>query len=321
MNTDVEQLLQESMERLAAVTVAPAGLVGQARRRLRRRRLAMISAAAGAAAAITAVAVVTAAGAGSPASTVSRAQTTAYVIGRVDQAAAAAATANLVLRTETTFSPAFPAITQWNYRQDVRAVQSGLMHVTGYPWAQGQVSLAAGTATIGGKRVYVQADFRHHQWWRYHGPAFVGPPNACTSLLDLAEFNAVAWPGYLRQTLACGKFTMAGHAWVNGRNAIKITGSMTERTWCNLPHAAAGCAMHVDAAFYVDPATYLPVRAVWINWTHAASGRVLRGTVRQDFQVLPPTPRNMAKATVTIPAGFRKVPRFAFGGPVGQFVG
>jgi len=60
MNTDVEQLLHESMERLAAVTPAPAGLVGRARRRLRRRRLAMISAAAGAAAAITAIAVVTA---------------------------------------------------------------------------------------------------------------------------------------------------------------------------------------------------------------------------------------------------------------------
>ena len=84
MNTDVEQLLQESMERLAAVTVAPAGLVGRARRRRRRRRLAAISVASGAAAAITAVAVVTAAGAGSPVSTVSRAQTTAYVISRVE---------------------------------------------------------------------------------------------------------------------------------------------------------------------------------------------------------------------------------------------
>jgi len=88
MNTDVEQLLQESMERLAAVSAAPAGLVGRARRRLRRRRLAMISAAAGTAAAVTAVAVVTAAGAGRPASTVSSALTAAYVISRVENALA-----------------------------------------------------------------------------------------------------------------------------------------------------------------------------------------------------------------------------------------
>jgi hypothetical protein len=320
MNTDVEQLLREGMERLAAVTAAPVGLVGRARRRQRRRRLAMISAATGAAAAITAVAVVTVAGVGRPARTVSRAQTTAYVTGRVDNAVAALATANLVLRTETTFSPAFPAITQWSYRQDFRAVQSGLMHGTGLPWAQGQVSFADGTATIGGKRVYVQADYRHHQW--YLMPPFGVVPSACTSLLDLAEFNSVDWPGYVRRTLACGKFTVAGHAWVNGRKTLKITGSMTERAWwLRSPHAASRGAMHVEATFYVDPSTYLPVRAMWINWTHAAGGRLLRGTVRQDFLLLPPTPRNIARATVTIPAGFRKVQRFAFGGPVGRFFG
>ncbi len=317
MNTDVEQLLWDGMERLAAVTEAPAGLVGRARRRLRRRRLAMVSAAG---AAITAVAVVTVAGAGGPAGTVSRAQTTAYVTGRVDDAVAALATANLVLQAETTFSPAFPSITQWSYRQDVRAVQSGLMHGTGLPWAQGQVSFAAGTATISGKRVYVQADYRHHQW--YPMPAFGVVPNACTARPDLAEFNFVDWPGYVRQTLACGKLKVAGHAWVNGRKTIKITGSMTEPAWwSSSPHAAGRGAMHVDATFYVDPSTYLPVRAVFINWTHAGGGRLLRGTVRQDFLLLPPTPGNIAKATITIPAGFRQVHRFAFGGPVGRFVG
>ena len=320
MNTDVEQLLREGMEQLAAVTAPPVELVGRARRRLRRRRLAMISAATGVTAAIIAVAVVTVAGVGGPAGTVSRAQTTAYVIGRVDFAVAAVATANLVMRTETTFSPGFPAITQWNYRQDVRAVQSGLMHGTGLPWAQGHVSFAAGTATVGGKRVYVQADYRHHQW--YQMPPFGVVPSACTGLLDLAEFNPVDWPGYVHRTLACGKFTVAGPAWVNGSKTIKITGSMTEPPWRpSAPHAASPGAMHVHAALYVDPSTYLPVRAVWINWTRAAGGRLLRGTVRQDFLMLPPTPRNIAKATVSIPAGFREVHRFAFGGPVGRFVG
>ena len=320
MNTDVEELVREGMHRLAAVTEAPTGLVGRARRRLRRRRLAAVSAIAGAAAAITAGALM-AGGAGGPVDTISRAQTTAYVIGRVENALATLATTNVVVQTDTTFSPAFPAVTQWTYRHDVRVVQSGVMHLPGVPWAQGQVSWAAGTAIIGGKRVYVQADYRHHQWYPAGG-GFLVVPNGCSHLY-LAEFNSVNRPGYVRQTLACGVFKVAGHARVNGRNTIKITGSMTEpHWWARVPHAEGRGAMHVEVTLYVDPSTYLPVKVVWNNWSHAVTGgRLLRGTIRQDIRVLPPTPRNVAKATIAIPAGFRKVPGTPFGGPVGQFVG
>jgi hypothetical protein len=312
MSTDVEELVCDGMHRLAAVTEAPTWLAGRARRRVRQRRLAAVSAIAGAAAAISTVAVMGVTGAGAPVSATTRARTTAYVIGRVENAVATLATTNVVMRTETTFSPAFPAITQWNYRDDVRSVQSGVMHVTGVPWAQAQVSWAAGTAMIHGKPAYVQADYRHHEW--YPTSAFLVVPNACAGGLDVAEFNSVSWPGYVRQTLSCGKFTLAGRAWVDGKETIKITGSMTEpHWWAGLPH--------VDATFYVDSSTYLPLRVVWSNWGHAVAGGLLRGTARQDFQVLPPTPRNVAKATVTIPPGFAEVPGAPFGGPVFQFVG
>ena len=61
---------------------------------------------------------------------------------------------------------------------------------------------------------------------------------------------------------------------------------------------------------------------VWDNWSHAVTGGgLLRGTIRQDFRVLAPTPRNVAKAAITLPAGFRKVRGYPFGGPVFQFVG
>lgn len=249
-----------------------------------------------------------------------RAQTAAYVIRRVENSAATLATTNVVLRAETAFSPAFPAITQWSYRRDVRDVQSGVLHVTGVPWAQGQVSWAAGTAVIHGKLTYVQADYRHHEW--YPTPGFLILPNACTGGLDLGEFNFVSWPAYVRQTLSCGKFRVAGYAWVDGKKTIKITGAMTEpHWWAGQPGAAGRGALHVDAVFYVDPSTYLPQRVVWSNWSHAVAGGLLRGTVRQDFQVLPPTPGNVANATVTIPAGFDKVSGDPFGGPMSQLVG
>jgi hypothetical protein len=318
MNTDVEELVRDGMHRLAAATDIPAGLAGRARRRLRRRRLAGVSVIAGAAA--FAVAAVVVPGAGAPAGNTLRARTAAYVIGRVENSAATLATTNVVLRAETTFSPAFPPITQWSYRNDVRAIQSGVLHVTGVPWAQGQVSWAAGTAMIRGRLTYVQADYRHHEW--YPTPGFLVVPNACTGALDVAEFNFVSWPAYVRQTLSCGKFSVAGYAWVDGKKTIKITGSVTEPGWwAGLPHAAGGGALHVDAVFYVDPSTYLPMQVVWSNWSYAAGGGLLRGTVRQDFQVLPPAPGNVAKATVTIPAGFHQVPGAPFGGPMFQFVG
>jgi hypothetical protein len=319
MSTDVEELVRDGMHRLAAAAEIPTGLTVRARRRVRHRRLAAICAIAGAAA-ISAAAVVGMAGAGTPGSTTSRVQATAYVIGRVQNVVSTLPATGVVVQTETTFSPAFPAITQWNYRHQVRAVQSGVMHVAGVPWAQGQVSWAAGTAMIRGRPSYVQADYRHHQW--YPTSAFLVVPDACTGGLDVAEFNSVNWPGYLLQTLSCGKFKLAGHAWVDGRRTIKITGSMIEpHWWADLPHAEGRGALHVDATFYVDPATYLPLRVVWSNWSHAVPGGLLRGTVRQDFQVLPATPRNVAKATVTIPPGFHKVHGAPFGGPMFQFVG
>jgi hypothetical protein len=320
MSTDVEELVRDGMHRLAAATDIPVGLVGRARRRVRRRRLAAVSAIAGAAALIAVAAVVMVPGAGAPAGSTLRAKTAAYVIRRIENSAATLATTNVVLRAETTFSPAFPAITQWSYRLDVRAAQSGVLHVTGLPWAQGQVSWAAGTAMINGRLTYVQADYRHHEW--YQTSALLIVPNACTGGLDVAEFNFVSWPAYVRQTLSCGKFHFAGYAWVEGRKTIKITGSTTEPNWwAGVQHAAGRGALHVDAVFYVDPSTYLPQRVVWSNWSYAVGGGLIRGTVRQDFQALPPTPANVAQAAVAIPAGFHKVSGAPFGGPIFQFVG
>jgi hypothetical protein len=313
MNGDIEELLREGLDRFTADVRAPAELLTRARAHLRRRQIAVRVALAGGTAAViaavTAAAVIAAAGPGRGVPGPVRARTAAYVIQRVERALTAP---NGVIQTETTFSPAFPAITQWNYRHNVRSVQSGLMRVPGLPWAQGQVSWVDGTATIRGKRTYVAADYRHHEW--YPLPGFLVVPNGCKNL-NLAESNSANWAAYVRQTLSCGEFKVAGHAPINGKETIKITGSMTQ------PHWWKDHALRVDATLYVDPSTYLPVRITWSNWTHAADGKRLYGIARQDIRLLPATPRNIAKARVLIPAGFRRVRGAPFGGPVFQFVG
>jgi hypothetical protein len=309
MNLDVEDLLRSGMERFTEEVQAPRGLTERIARARSRRRLTAAAAGTGVAAAITAVAVIAGTGAASvaPAAPV-RARTAAYVIRRVENALAGK---NAVVETKYTFSPAFPAITQWNYHGNFRSVQSGFMWLKGSPWAQGQESWGVGTATIGGKRISVQVDFRHHEW--YSTPGFGFAPNGCSNGQVWAESGGPAdWTTYIQQALSCGEFKIAGHVLINGKETIKITGSM-QGHW--LGHRA----LHVDATLFVDPSTYLPVRVIWSNRSSSADGKPLHGVVREDVRVLPPTPGNVAKASVTVPAGFRKVPSESFGGPVFQF--
>ena len=86
-------------------------------------------------------------------------------------------------------------------------------------------------------------------------------------------------------------FTVAGRQWVDGVDAIKLTGHMP----------VAGTTI------WVDPSGYLPVRL---------TGRVqliLGGAAKQgttpltvDFRWLPPTRANLRELTAPIPKGFRK---------------
>src|SRR6516225_3228786 len=243
MNTDVEQLLQESMERLAAVTVAPAGLVGRARRRLRRRRLAMISAAAGAAAAITAVAVATATGAGSPASTVSRAQTTAYVISRVENALAGE---NFVIQGRASgimsgsvhghrYRYSGGATDSWSFGMRNRMEEftgRNCGHVDSNGWCThrgGSVRyLADGTALIRGKLVSAYVTYFDHRYSLSPLGHYQLKPCSRTAQLVLGG-PAVAvpnWPAFIRGMLRCNRATVIGHARIGGMRAIVISGSI-----------------------------------------------------------------------------------------------
>ncbi len=287
-----------------------------------RRALAVRAAVAGGTAAVTAAAVVAGmAGASKPPAATApaavQAHTVAYVIQRVEEALAEK---NMVIQTEI-FNAPFPAIMQWSYGERFAEMQSGFMPpaaVKELPWAQGQESWGAGTATINGKLTYVQVDYRRHEW--YVTPAQGFQPD-CSTNLEFVEYGSgpVNWAAYIQQMLSCGVFTIAGHARVNGQETITITGSMTQPDfWFGTPRVAGNGrgALQVHATLYVDPATYLPVQVIFRNWSQAVVGRPLRGTVREDISVLPPTPGNVAKASVPIPAGFRTVPDTSFGGPM-----
>lgn len=305
--------------------------VARGRARRARRALAIRTAMACGTAAVTAAAVVVVTVMGradAPARIApggAQVHPVAYAIQRVENALAEKNiyAQNKVIQTEYTFSPAFPAVTQWSYRGRFSTMQSGFMPpaaVQGLPWAQGQESWGTGTATVHGKLTYVEVDYRRHEW--YATPALLVLPNSCSSGLELAEFNPTDWVTYVRQTLSCGEFKIAGQARVNGKMTIKLTGSSTRANWwASVPHAEGRGALQVDATLYVDPSTYVPVRMLWRNVTHLRDGKPLVGMVRADIRLLPPTAANIARATVPIPAGFRSVPDASFGGPIFQFYG
>lgn len=321
MNGSVEDLLREGLDRLTHDARVPAGLAGKARAHQRRKKIAVRAVLACGTASVAAAALIAVTGPGrtAPAPTAIQARTTAYVTGRVEKALAAT---RLVTQTKYSFSPAFPAITQWNYRGDFSMDQSGFIPAAvGLPWAKGQVSFGVGTATINGKRAYVQVDYRRHEW--YATPRVGFAPTRCSDGQVMVEYGGpVDWETYIRQALSCGAFKVAGRSLVNGKETVRLAGSLTDPDyWAGLPRAEGRGPLHVNATLYVDPSTYLPVRVIWSNWSEAAVGKPLHGVVREDIRMLPPTARNMARASVTVPAGFRRVPDVRFAGPVFQFIG
>ena len=61
--------------------------------------------------------------------------------------------------------------------------------------------------------------------------------------------------------------------------------------------------------FWVDPATYLPVRSVSTLESPLIPGQAqLAGQLQIDYRWLAPTPANVAELHVTIPPGFTEVP-------------
>jgi hypothetical protein len=92
----------------------------------------------------------------------------------------------------------------------------------------------------------------------------------------------------LRAAISCGTLVVAGQQRVDGTGAIEL---------------ASRPGSPISETIWVSPGTYLPVRVV----LRLARGQpVFQQTA--DITWLRPTAQNLAKLTVPIPAGFRRVP-------------
>jgi len=82
-------------------------------------------------------------------------------------------------------------------------------------------------------------------------------------------------------------WTVVGHTKLNGHNAIELS-------W-----ADAGATSYL----WVDASSYLPLREI-VNVPVGGPGKMITTTDQTDYQLLPPTPANLAQLTTPIPAGF-----------------
>ena len=307
MNEDVEQLVREGLDRLAATTQAPTGLVVRARRRCFRQRLAVGSALASGTAAVAAVAVIAATGAagvtGRPGNSgVIHARTEAYAVLRhVERAVAAQG--NQVMDGQSvsmgTGSKQKTRSVTWSYRG---AWQFEEFSFRGKPY------LATGTAKIHGRLLGVYVAYYNRTWSGGHKPQ-VAAAGACTKTgrLEMGGPPPATrdWPTFIGTMLGCGDATVTGRVWINGVHTIRITGTPVRTRLPKGMVQATKAGIHFT--LYVNPATYLPVRAVGSTTSYGGGATAFTYSTVTNIRWLPATAANVAKAIVTIPRGFRHV--------------
>ncbi len=306
MNTDVEDLLCEAMDRFTADLRAPVGLAGRVTRR-RRRRMVLRSVAAVTAVLTAGAVALTAAGVpgtrrgGTGGPVVS----TAYVLKHVDSALRAAGPGEIAQVTLTTRRTVAPRGTTATITSQVWSYGGQWRLVTNWPAGQSEYDLG-----FTGSSACTLVSYQARTWARQRGtgrPAVLVPhvpgPGSCDSLVDAlsglfpfglrgifssASSRPLTVATSLRTAVSSGTLAVAGRQRVAGIEAIALAsrpGSLLSET------------------ILVSPATYLPVRvAVRPN----PGGPVLQQTAVITW--LTPSAQNLAQLTVSIPAGFRQVP-------------
>ncbi len=312
MKANVEKLLREGMDRITGDLRAPAGLVHQAARR-RRRRLAVQSAAGLTAALAASAAVLVAVLAPGGGTGTAGVVLAARVVQRVDSALSAAQPGDIAQVTLTTRSMAAytgkmttTSALEWSYRHQWRSQTSS---------AYGKPVYDEGSDAAS---VYTLVNYQAHVWARRRGigrPTVLieGPGRPALAIMP-GPFGPGGGPVYalpglfhpglpgigfsvnsppetaardLRTAISWGSLVVAGRQRVNGIDAIKLTSRahrpVTETVW-------------------VSPGSYLPVRVI----VRRGRGRLAAWQVA-NISWLPPTAQNLARLTVPIPAGFRRV--------------
>jgi hypothetical protein len=219
----------------------------------------------------------------------------AYVVSRIGQALSVPVQRNLVGYARTNLPPGgviVPRLAglQITLRAGVPPALSvgslvsvsyrGTAKVSAFTPA-GQRVIAEWTATApGARQVSVTVNYRLRTWWRSAPRAISAPPGALSCSGRGMLIGPGGWAAFIRTELGCGGFVTDGRQRVDGVDAIKITGGQR------------------ISVLWVDPVTYLPVRALLA---------VAQGRPQTDFRWLSATPAHLARLNVTVPIGFRQV--------------
>jgi hypothetical protein len=324
MLTAVRNRLTEVRDGLGDVHMdTPASEILVRAQRHRTRRRLSVALACGTVA-VTAVAVIAATGGAAQPGTsgVTNAQTTAYVIKRVDNALAAA---NFVIQAResgtTTSSVHGHRVSfgdgltlSWAYSNRNRTEQftgSGCGHALpdGSCTHRGgsEPYWADGTALIGGRLIGAYVTYYDHKYslsplGHYHLKAC-----SATAQLVLAggQVTMPNWPTFIKAMLGCGTATVTGHARIGGVETTVISGSVDVPLSKGYARAVKEKRVRVRYTLYVDSASYLPVRAAGSTESYGGAGGPTIVANVTDVQWLRPTPANLATALVTIPPGYQ----------------
>jgi hypothetical protein len=293
MSIDFEERLRAEMGR---VQVRPRpGLAREAHRRYARsrRRTALAVAATGTAAAVAGATAGFALTAGTPGP--GPIETTAYVLNHVSRALAATDAIGYTTAhysgTDATGFFSNPVVT-WEFGGLSRQL---IESSAGQPLVDNSARPEHGRGAI------ISVHYPSRDWMSITVPSseLPRPParnNGCEdnflSAFAAGENTAADWKQIMQDGLTCGMFTIAGRQWVDGVDAIKLTGHTP----------AAGTTI------WVDPSSYLPVRLTGrVQLVAGDAGKQDAATLTIDFRWLPPTSANLKELTAPIPHGFRKV--------------
>jgi hypothetical protein len=325
MNTDVEDLLRDCMERFTEAVPVPRGLARRAAQ-VRRRRMTIRASVVAGTAAVTAAAVIAVAGPGTGADTagVTSARTTAYVIGRVERALAAG---NFVIQGQATGSyggsyhghryhyGAEPN-GSWAYGNRWRTLEftgtgCGHAQANGVCTHRGgsEPYIAEGTALVGGRLLTAYLTYYDHRYSL--SPLGHSHQNACStpSLLGLGDPSVAVsdWPAFIKALLGCTGARVTGHVRIGGVKTILIRGLVDLPLQKAYTGVVREARVRVGYALYVDAKTYLPVRLNGSTKTYGGAAGPGDSSYVTNVRWLPPTKANIAKAMVTIPPGYQHV--------------
>jgi hypothetical protein len=224
-----------------------------------------------------------------------QARETAYVVSRVGQALSVPVQRNLVGYARTKLPPGGvivpePAQVQITVRAGASPAQTagslvsvsyrGRSRFSAFTPAGQRVIAEWTTTTRGARQVSVTVNYLLRNWWRSAPQATLAPPGTLSCRGGDALIGSGDWAAFIRTELGCGGFVTDGRQRVDGVDAIKITGGQRL------------------SVLWVDPVTYLPVRALLA---------LAQGRPQTDFRWLSPTPARLAGLNVTVPIGFRQV--------------